>query len=1521
MSVIAGQSIKGYELLERIGEGAHGAVYRARQIFVDREVAVKVILPEFAGRPDFIRRFDNEAQLVAQLEHLHILPLYDYWRDPEGAYLVMRLMRGGSLLEAISSNGGMGLEETAVLVDQIASALDAAHQKGVVHRDLKPANILLDDSGNAYLSDFGIAKELGTENEITQTSAILGTPAYISPEQIQGQQVSPQTDIYALGILVYELLVGEHPFGNLSTAEMVVKQLQESIPYVRQMRPDLPATLDGVIQRATAKDPGDRYHTAQSLAEDFRQALQMEPGSLQVPLDELHNPYKGLRAFQEYDSDDFFGRDELVGQLLAYLVTPRPKGNFLAVVGPSGSGKSSVVKAGLLPALRRGALPGSDQLFIVEMHPGAQPMAELELALLGVTADPRIHFKEVLSKDEFGLREAVKLALPGEDSRLLLVIDQFEELYSLVQDEDQRNRFLGNLSCAVNDPEGRVRLVITLRADFYDRPLMHPDFGRLVEDRTVVVLPLSAEELESAIRKPAERIGAVLEQGLVTAITTDVSDQPGALPLLQYALTELFEHREGRMLTCDAYRTIGGVLGALGRRAEEVYASLDEVEQIAARQLFLRLVTLGEGAEDTRRRVVRSEVASIQPRVMPQVIDVFGKARLLTFDHDPDTREPTVEVAHEALLQEWVRLRSWLDTSRADIRMQRVLANAANEWHNANCDPGYLLRDTRLDQFEAWMTATDIALTELEADYLESSLVERRARQAEEEKRLAREAAMERRSRNFLRGLVAVLALATIVAVVLTVFAFNQRGQAQNSAATAQAETIARTTQQAIAESEADQRATQQSVAEGEARARATAEAIAVEERDLVLRQASVALAGQALEQKGFGDPELAVLLSVAALEEYPYTPQAEKALAQSVGAISTLQLSPEGGNVGWSAVDWSPADERIASALFGGTLPTGSRILIQDARNGEEILHIDLDVGCSLASNVLWSRSGERLIAIPQFCDYAPLVLDSQTGEVLAVLASDPGQANFSAAWSPDGEHILTGSQDGIARIWDASSGNKIDEIKAHDNYITQVAWSPTGEQLATASNDDTAIIWDAVTGELMHVLGGYRDDVAGLSWSPDGKEVAAVSLDAGVDIWDAINGKRVSSFTGHREQVWDVAWSPNGEYIATDSLDGTTRVWEPASGMQLYEFQNNLEEARVLNSIDWSPSGDQLLMMGAAYNQMWDLTEQPPRLIGHTRGVNAAQWSPDGKWIATASLDGTARIWEAASGELVAALEHPGGVEDLAWSPNSTHLATTSRGGSIGVWEVASKSFQQLSNPDGYIFNYLSWSPYEDRIAATSEVDLVGVIWELKTGTRIVLQQGEQQCNLTTPSWSPEGDQIVTGCERREQKNTPSLIWDVDTGEELDRLESDSGNSLVARWSPDGSSIAIGYSNTDISIWDLLSKHKEIRYSGHAELIVDLNWSPNSQRIVSADYGGNIRVWDAQTGEEIFSDKTADSINSIIWSPDGEYVMLATFNPIPEILRAWQSTQALLGYVEDCCMWRELEQGERERFGLPQQ
>src|SRR5262249_47620177 len=348
-----GRSVRGYELREQVGSGDVGVVYRAYQPSVGREVAIKVIRPDLVNQPSFLRGFESEARLVAQLEQPHLVPLYDYWRDPEGAYLVMRWLRGGSLQRALE-RGPWNLEPAARLLSQVADALAYAHRQGVVHRDVKPANVLLDEDGNAYLADFGIAAlPLDSENP---GRLITASPAYVTPEEVAGNPLTPQSDIYGLGLLTFELLTGQRP------------PMDGSLPSVRATRPALPAALDEVVACATAAAPEDRYESVERFVAAFV-AVVGQTGQAAETYTPAQNPYKGLRAFDETDAADFHGRAALVDELVRALGDRR----LVAVVGPSGIGKSSVVKAGLIPALRGGALPKSAAWLVTDMFPGAYP--------------------------------------------------------------------------------------------------------------------------------------------------------------------------------------------------------------------------------------------------------------------------------------------------------------------------------------------------------------------------------------------------------------------------------------------------------------------------------------------------------------------------------------------------------------------------------------------------------------------------------------------------------------------------------------------------------------------------------------------------------------------------------------------------------------------------------------------------------------------------------------------------------------------------------------------------------------------------------------------------------------------------------------------------------------------------------------------------------------------------------------------------------------------------------------------
>ena len=327
-------------------------------------------------------------------------------------------------------------------------------------------------------------------------------------------------------------------------------------------------------------------------------------------------------------------------------------------------------------------------------------------------------------------------------------------------------------------------MVATLRADFYDRPLAYPRFGELLAARTEAVPPLTPDELEQAIREPAERVGIRPEPGLVAEMIANVAHEPGALPLLQYALTELFERRDEDRLTLSAYRDIGGVAGALSTRADEIYRTMDPEARRAIRQVFLRLVTLGEGRQDTRRRVARGELdgLEVEPGAVDGVLEAFGTHRFLTFDREPATREPTVEIGHEALLTAWERFRVWIDEAREDLRLNLRLTRAATEWNGSGEEPSFLLRGARLEQLETWAQATGVALGKTERGYLKASLDQRDRELGEERARLGREREVERRSRRRLQGLVAVFAVAALVAGSLTIVATNQGGRAEREA-------------------------------------------------------------------------------------------------------------------------------------------------------------------------------------------------------------------------------------------------------------------------------------------------------------------------------------------------------------------------------------------------------------------------------------------------------------------------------------------------------------------------------------------------------------------------------------------------------------------------------------------------------------------------------------------------------------------------------------------------------------------
>ncbi|MFV1962311.1 MAG: BTAD domain-containing putative transcriptional regulator, partial [Acidimicrobiia bacterium] len=736
-----GLSVRGYELREKIGEGALGYVYRAYQPAVGREVAIKVIRPELANNPDFIRRFEAEAQLVARLEHPQIVPLFDYWREPDSAFLVMRMFERGSLQDALDA-GPLSTEGAARVIEQLGAALSTAHHRGVTHGDIKPANVMIDGDGNAYLADFGMSLDYGAAGG---SPSSLVAP-YASPEQRASGEVTSLSDLYSLGVVADHALRGATGEGK---------------------RPDSPLVgpAADVIARATAERPGDRFPDVESFVEELGVALGGTALVETTALLDAENPYRGLRPFEEGDASRFFGRERLIERLVARLGHPGPQGRMVTFVGPSGAGKSSVVRAGLIPALRQGALPGSDRWFIITMTPGSHPCEALEDALLKVAVDPPSGLLEELMSN--GIPAVVQSLLPEAGSQLLLIVDQLEELFTHASPQDART-FLTAVADAASDRHSSVKVVTTLRADFYDHPLRHEAFGELVRLGTEVITPMTAEELERAVAAPAAEVGVSYETGLVAQIVSDMAGQSAALPLMQYSLTELFEQRTGATISTESYRALGGISATLVRRADSLYEALDADAKTSTREVFLRLVTLGEGSEDTRRRALQSELTDGGGDGAVSVLDTFGRHRLLSFDRDPVTRAPTVEIAHEALLTEWSRLSQWIEDARTDVLAQRRLAASAADWRERHNNPDFLLTGARYSRYGGWSENPPVRLTEAEGQFLAAS------REA-----AATEVQTERRRVRRLRRLVVGVGVAFVLALVAGVVAGVQRNTAE----------------------------------------------------------------------------------------------------------------------------------------------------------------------------------------------------------------------------------------------------------------------------------------------------------------------------------------------------------------------------------------------------------------------------------------------------------------------------------------------------------------------------------------------------------------------------------------------------------------------------------------------------------------------------------------------------------------------------------------------------------------------
>jgi WD40 repeat protein/class 3 adenylate cyclase len=1110
-------------------------------------------------------------------------------------------------------------------------------------------------------------------------------------------------------------------------------------------------------------------------------------------------PFKGLQYFDESDAALFFGREQLTAQLIQRLKEGR---TLSAVIGASGSGKSSLVRAGLIPALKKGEPlpdgtrppPDSPQWQIHIITPTAHPLEALATTLTGGTqaVAKAATLLATLSADPRSLSLFLRQECPNV--HILLVVDQLEELFTLCHDDFEREAFVDNLLGAIHSREGLFTLILTLRADFYAHLAQYPELREAVAKEQAYIGPMTSDELRRAIEGPAKRGHWDFEPGLVDLILRDVGDEPGALPLLSHALLETWKRRAGHVLTLKGYADAGGVHGAIAHTAESVYQSLFPEEQADARDIFLRLTELGEGTEDTRRRVSLDELVSREkdPAPVRQLLNKLADARLITLG------EQTVEVAHEALIREWPALREWLNQNRESLRLHRRLTEAAQEWELLERDASLLYRGSRLAQAREWAAANPDSLNTLERDFLSASQrwaaqeQEEREEQQRRELAAARELAeTQRQSSALLRTRNQIITAVGMVALFLAILAgiFGLRAES--------------------------------------------------ERRLAVSRELAIAAVNN-LEI----DPERSVLLALHALERSD-TPEALHALHRAILALRVALTVRHDDAV--EDVEYSPDGKYFATASDDGS------VRIWDAETGGEILR--LPAGPSAA--VAFSPDGTRL-ATANFETSSITIWDATSGHVLHTLKGHSAGIN-DVVFSPDGTRLASTSEDTTARLWDLGAGRELFSFSGHSDIVSSLSFSPDGSRLATGSWDQSVRIWDTTTGEEVLALTDFIDP-AEATFSPEDSNLLAINTGNEAQIWDLEMSLPIFRLTGHTSLVEKVVFSRDGKHLATVSLDGMAKVWDAQTGSQLLS------------------------------------------LAGHASSVFSASFSPDGVFLATASGDGTARIWNispAGSREELTIPQQLEEVRKVTYSPDGTRLAIGSADGTARVFDA--KDGSQLLTLIGHTAPVYTvvFSPDGSRLATSSE-DNTARIWDARSGQELLTLSGHGDGivggffpGVLAVAYSPDGNRLATA-----GADGNTILWDARTGEELNRFSNEGIGITNLAFSPDGQSLVIttdqppsAATGEDATTqrWDLESGEQVFR-ANQAVRIWGLAFDSQGKRIVTAGFGGLVKIRDAASGAEILDlSGHTGTVNSVAFSPDDQYIATTSVDGMAKL---WDAT-----------------------------